>query len=171
MPILSIDGEVFAARRGGAVFTARGDVYGEIHTVQTLTDDYVSKTVVGSVELTVWGDYAQGDMLDRSARVTITHYFAQSATYSYTKATAWNGRKWADFADGGRAQIADLVMARIIDDVQSTYNGWFLVTVKAHDEDVERRARNKTEEAARCQAEAKRILAEPMPPIHWPATA
>lgn len=166
MPIIHMDGVHFAARRGGAQFTARGDVYGEIHTTQSYGgDDRHGRTVVSSVELIVYGDYTQNDITDRTGRVMVTYYFGQNEVYAYTKATAWNGRKWADFADGGRSAIAELVKDWVVDWVAANTT-WAQVAMTVHAEDVDRRARNKRSDADRAMAEAARIEAEVMPPIY-----
>lgn len=166
MPIINMDGDTFAAPRGGARFTARNDVYGEIHTSQSYSgDDRHGRTVVTSVELTVWGDYEQNGMVDRTARVMVTYYFGQDMVTAYTKATAWNGRKWADFAEGGRNAIAEQVKDRVVEWVAASY-GWQSVAQQSFDEDVARRARNKRSDADRAMADAARIEAEQMPPIY-----
>lgn len=166
MPIIHMDGIHFAARRGGATFISRGDVYGEIRTTQSFGGDDHGRTVVSSVELTVYGDYTQNDITDRSGRVMVTYYFGQHEVYAYTKATAWNGRKWADFAEGGRNAIAELVKDWVIDWVSGSDRGWHAVAEKVFAEDVERRARSKRADADRANAEAARIEAEVMPPIY-----
>jgi hypothetical protein len=167
---ITIDGQVFRAARGGAQFTARGDVQSEIVTAQFFDDidSPRSRTKVSRVALTQWGTYEQNGYTDNAARVEVTYWFSSGGLVAqWTKATTWNGGRWVDFAEGGRNAIAKLVADALVAQVDD----WHEIARQAHAADVARRAESKRSEAARALAEAERWEREPMPPIFTPSPA
>jgi hypothetical protein len=165
---LSLKGKVFRAPRGGACFTVEHDVQTELRTASYIGDSDRPTTMVSAVELTVYGRYEQNGCTDNAARVTCTLWFNDRGLTSYTKATAWNGSRWADFAEGGREQIARLVADALTVLVESAGLSWDHIAHEAFVADRDRRARGKRSDAGRLLAEADRIKAEIMPPIYTP---
>lgn len=168
---LSLKGEVFKAPRGGACFTVEHDVQTELRTASYFGDSNRLTSKVSGVELTVYGRYEQNGCTDGAARVTCTFWFHDRDLTAYTKATAWNGHKWADFAEGGRNAIARQVRDALLAAVDRAGISWEHIAHEAFIADRDRRALGKRSDAGRLLAEADRIDAEIMPPIYTPTGA
>lgn len=157
----------YRAPRGGATFTVRSAPSITVHTVQSVTDDNRSRTVVGHLEVTYYGKYEQHGMTDSGGRVTVRYYFHGGTVTEWCEASAWRGAngRLTPFGEAGRRAIATAVMGATLE-MAAQAGGWQALAHQAHEADKARRADGKRAEAARALAEVERIAVEVMPPFH-----
>ena len=86
------------------------------------TNDMSRGTIIGSVEVVVWGCFTFNEATDNAASVVIRWDRWREAD-AYTKATRWNGNTHENMPDGARRKVADavrdVVVAAIGDDIDA----------------------------------------------------
>lgn len=77
-----------------------------------------------NTEITIYGTLTVNDRSDSAARVVVNYWHASGAITVWCKATAWDGRRFADLPAGARQRAADTVWQSVAEVCEVSPEWW-----------------------------------------------